>query len=262
MTFSFQKYGTFAGPGTEYKYRDNDEFANIFEDPTFNLSDVSMVLLNNSSDYVYLHLSGTSTSSVTLEKNTGIISTFSVNALSTVFSNNVNILGSLSVSGSISGPTISSLSSGISAAQSTANSKKGFDIFHPTKENHRLRYICVEGPAAEVYLRGKLKDNNTIELPDYWKELVDLDTIGITLTPIGSYQELFVEKIEDAKKIIIKNNLNNQINCSFVVFAERKDVEKNIPEYEGLAPIDYPGDNEQYNINGFPGRNWLNMRHD
>lgn len=130
------------------------------------------------------------------------------------------------------------------------SAKKGFDIKHPTKDDHRLRYICLEGPDAEVYLRGKLKDGNIIELPDYWRNLVDVETIGVTLTPIGHYQELFVDKIEWGTKIIIKNNLAGPINCSFVVFAERKDGEKNIPEYKGLTPADYPGDNREYVING------------
>ena len=44
---------------------------------------------------------------------------------------------------------------------------KGFDIKHPTKENHRLRYVCLEGPEGGVYHRGVLKDSEFIELPDY-----------------------------------------------------------------------------------------------
>ena len=47
---------------------------------------------------------------------------------------------------------------------------KGFDIKHPTKENHRLRYVCLEGPEGGVYHRGILKDSEFIELPDYWKD--------------------------------------------------------------------------------------------
>ena len=130
------------------------------------------------------------------------------------------------------------------------SSKKGFDIKHPTKTDHRLRYICLEGPDAEVYYRGKLKDSNIIEIPDYWANLVDVETIAVTLTPTEVYQELYVEKIEWGRRIIVKNNLGGPINCSFVVFAERKDGEKNIPEYEGLTPADYPGDNREYVING------------
>ena len=54
--------------------------------------------------------------------------------------------------------------------------KKSFDIPHPTKENHRLRHICLEGPSAEVYVRGKSK-SNVIALPEYWRGLVDPESI-------------------------------------------------------------------------------------
>ena len=131
-----------------------------------------------------------------------------------------------------------------------ATSKKSFDIPHPTKKNHRLRYICLEGPGADVYVRGKLEDNNVIELPDYWSGLVDAETITVNLTPFGCHQELFVEKIEWGSRILIKNNAGGPIKCHYTVYGERNDVEKNIPEYEGLTPDDYPGDNSDYVING------------
>ena len=41
----------------------------------------------------------------------------------------------------------------------------------------------------------------------------------------------FCRKIEWGKRIIVKNASGGPINCSFVVYAERKDTEKNIPEY-------------------------------
>jgi hypothetical protein len=145
----------------------------------------------------------------------------------------------LHVTGTITGPT-----------PALWDGKKGFDIPHPSKKNHRLRYICVEGPSAEVYLRGKLKEETVIELPEYWRNLVDAETIGVTLTPIGFYQELFVEKIEWGTHIIIKNNSGTSINCTYVVYGERKDTSRNIPEYVGLTPNDYPGDNREYTING------------
>lgn len=129
------------------------------------------------------------------------------------------------------------------------DAKKSFDIQHPTKENYRLRYITLEGPNAEVYYRGKLRNENIINLPNYWTGLVDSETIGVNLTPIGSWQELYVEKIQWGTQIIIKNNSGSQINCDYVVFGERKDTTKNIPEYPGLTPDDYPGDNREYNIN-------------
>ena len=160
-----------------------------------------------------------------------------------IINGNANINGRLVVSGNINSPTITAMKARIS-------SKKGFDIPHPTKEDYRLRYICVEGPAAEVYLRGKLDGTNVIELPEYWKDLVDIETIGVSLTPKSVYQELFVDKIEWGSRVIVKNNLGGPVNCDFIIFAERKDTPKNIAEYKGLTPSDYPGDNNEYTING------------
>lgn len=129
---------------------------------------------------------------------------------------------------------------------------KGFDIPHPTKpDTHRLRYICLEGPEVGTYLRGKLKDSNVIELPEYWTEnFIDTESITVNLTPVGSFQELFVKEIVGTK-IIVGNNSGNQINCNYTVFAERKLNDKLQVEYEGQSPADYPGDNSQYSLAGW-----------
>lgn len=128
---------------------------------------------------------------------------------------------------------------------------KGFDIPHPTKKDHRLRYICLEGPEVGAYFRGTLKKSNIIELPDYWSNLVYPDSITVNLTPIGHHQELFVDKIESNKRIIVGNNSANTINCHYTVFAERITKDKLQPEYKGLTPNDYPGDNSEYILAGW-----------
>ena len=130
------------------------------------------------------------------------------------------------------------------------DSKKSFDIPHPTKTNLRLRYICTESPKAAVYVRGRLKDSNIIKLPDYWKDLVDEDSITVQLQPIGSrHFHLNVEKF-DNKEIHIKEADDKPFECFYHVYGERKDTTKNISEYQGLTPDDYPGDNREYVING------------
>ena len=129
-----------------------------------------------------------------------------------------------------------------------AVSKKPFDILHPTKEGHRLRYVSLEGPNAEVYYRGKMKDTNIINLPDYWKGLVDPESITVNLTPIGSFQSLYYEEVEWCSTIKVINADGGPINCSYTIYAERIDTEKNIPEYEGLTTADYPGDNDEYRL--------------
>ena len=123
--------------------------------------------------------------------------------------------------------------------------KKDFDIPHPTKSGWRLRHVCIEGPTADVYVRGTLDNKNVIELPEYWVKLVDAETITVNLTPIGAHQELFVDKIEWGTRIYIKNSSGAAIKCYYTVYGERKDTSKNIPEYEGTYD-DYPGNNDEY----------------
>lgn len=110
---------------------------------------------------------------------------------------------------------------------------KEFDIPHPTKNNHRLVHACIEGPEIGVYYRGKLKDSNVILLPEYWRGLVDPETITVNLTPHECYQELFVKSIEWGTRINIQNNSGGAINCSYVVYGTRKDVPDLEVEYEG-----------------------------
>jgi hypothetical protein len=101
---------------------------------------------------------------------------------------------------------------------------KEFLIDHPTKEGMKLRHGVLEGPEHSVYVRGKLVDSKVIELPDYWTGLVHEDTITVSLTAFGDYNEYWVEKIED-NKIYIKSSYD-RVKCFYHVFAERKDVDR------------------------------------
>lgn len=124
-------------------------------------------------------------------------------------------------------------------AGSIVGTTKKFDIPHPTKENHRLAHSCIEGPENGVYCRGRLTNSNVINLPDYWMGLVDPETITVTLTPHGSYQELYVKNIEWGTKINVLNNSGGLIDCSYTVFAKRKDVADLVVEYEGNEPKEW-----------------------
>lgn len=135
------------------------------------------------------------------------------------------------------------------AGGKTLTSRKPFDIPHPTKKGWRLRHVCLEGPESGVYYRGRLTDNNIIELPEYWIGLVDPESITVTLTQIGYSQDLIVEKIEWGRKVVIKSGTGSNIDCYFLIHGERIDGEKLIVEYEGNKIEDYPGDNSIYSIN-------------
>ena len=127
--------------------------------------------------------------------------------------------------------------------------KKDFDISHPTKKGYRLRHVCLEGPEAGVYVRGRLTGQNVIELPEYWKGLVDPETITVTLTQIKTSQDLIVDSIEWGSRIKIISGNGTSIDCYYHVQAERNDGEKLIPEYEGTPIEDYPGNHAAYSHN-------------
>ena len=269
LPFRFENFGTFAGPQFEslnYNYDASSEEGTwqtmIPGDFSFKNDDLGAYLYNNEFNYVGFHCDSVSTAMMTLEASYGNIPTFNVFATNTNVNGNINATGNINVAGNITiagsiNHTGAYLLSGIGdiAAKMNSNtalaaSKKSFDIKHPSKEDHRLRYICLEGPEADVFYRGRLVDKTRIDLPDYWKELVDTDSITVNLTPHGTYQELFVKDIQWGTKIEIRNSNGGPINCSYVVHGTRKDCAKNISEYQGLTPADYPGDNSDYTING------------
>ena len=124
---------------------------------------------------------------------------------------------------------------------------KTFDIPHPTKEKKRLVYACLEGPENGVYVRGRLTGNNVIDLPDFWDGLVNPEDMTINLTPIGSWQELFVKEVQWGKKVVVRNNAGGPINADYYIVARRLDDDL-IVEYEGESHTDYPGGNEGYSF--------------
>ena len=157
------------------------------------------------------------------------------------------IMGPTAFSGTVSAPNF--------VGTINPQAWKGFDIKHPNKGNHRLRHICLEGPEAGVYFRGKLDGTNIIKLPEYWKGLIDYVTITVNLTPYGSKDELFVKDVDEDRIIVSGNRLTN-VKCFYDVHASRIDGEPLIVEYEGSTPADYPGSADQYSISGFDyGRN-------
>ena len=134
----------------------------------------------------------------------------------------------------------------------TADSKpKPFDLEHPTKgKGHRLRHACIEGPEVAVYCRGRLKESNVINLPDYWKDLVHEDSITVQLQPIGSNQNLVIQEFNNEFIVIAEDSTNTDlitdlstIDCFYHVYGERKDINPLIVEYEGNSWEDYPDPN-------------------
>ena len=130
------------------------------------------------------------------------------------------------------------------------SAKKNFDIPHPSKDGWRLRHTCPEGPSNDVYVRGRVTGRTDIDLPSYWKDFVDVRSITVNLTPVGAHQDVIIKRI-DEEKIYLQSRGGMPIDCFYHIFAERKDGEKLIPEYEGQSPADYPGNNAEYSVSGY-----------
>jgi hypothetical protein len=161
----------------------------------------------------------------------------------------INITGS----GQCQFPTFIGNLTGVASGNKTLAS---FDIPHVKDKGKRIRHIVAEGPEPGIYIRGKLKDTNVIELPEYWDGLIDPESITVTLTQIGYSQDLIVDKIEWGKKVIVKSGNGANIHCYYEVWAARwlnpmNHDEKLQVVYEGETPDDYPGGNENFLIGGW-----------
>lgn len=131
-----------------------------------------------------------------------------------------------------------------------------FDIPHLTQPGKRIRHVIAEGPEAGIYVRGRLKDKNVIELPEYWSWLVDPESITVTLTQIGYSQDLIVDKIEWGRNIIIRSGVGANVHCYYEVWGERwlnpQDHNERLHVvYDGESPADYPGDNSRFLVGGW-----------
>jgi hypothetical protein len=149
----------------------------------------------------------------------------------------VYIDGDLYVSGKVDCDNKGRLADRFSLADSRP---KPFDMIHPSLgEGHRLRYACIEGPEVGVYFRGRIKNTTEINLPWYWKDLVHIESISVQLQSIGAHQDIIVKRW-DSEKIYLQAKGGMPIDCFYHIYAERKDVNALVVEYEGQEWSDYP----------------------
>ena len=166
---------------------------------------------------------------------------------------NLQVTANINASGTVTAPIFNGNLNGVASGNKVLAS---FDIPHVKDKNKRIRHIVAEGPEPGIYIRGKLKDKNIIELPEYWDGLVDPETITVTLTQIGYSQDLIVDNIEWGKKVIIRSGVGANIHCFYEIWAARWINPMNYDEklhvvYEGESPADYPGDNAQFLVGGW-----------
>ena len=142
---------------------------------------------------------------------------------------NMYITGDLYVTGSVDCQSTGRLESRHKAADA---SPKKFDIVHPSQEGMRLAHACIEGAEVAIYHRGRVRNEKEIILPDYWKDLVHMNSISVQLQPIGAHQDIIIKRW-DTEKIYLQSKSGIPIDCFFHVYAERKDINPLVVEYEG-----------------------------
>ena len=101
---------------------------------------------------------------------------------------------------------------------------KNFIIDHPSQPNKKLVHACLEGPENAVYVRGRITNKTIIQLPYYWKDLVDESTITVQLQPIGAHQNIIVKRIGQNEIHLQGHGIS--IDCFYHVYAERKDIDQ------------------------------------
>jgi len=151
----------------------------------------------------------------------------------------VYVVGDMYVTGKVDCGNKGRLASRFAAADA---SPKPFDIKHPSKNGYRLRYACIEGPEVGVYYRGRVRGEKIIKLPDYWKDLVDVESISVQLQPIGAHQDVIIKRW-DSEFVYLQAQGGLPINCFYHIYAARKDVNPLYVEYQGDSWKDYPDPN-------------------
>ena len=96
---------------------------------------------------------------------------------------------------------------------------------HPTNVNKYLIHVCLEGPEAGVYYRGKSEIINNkyveIELPDYVEKLAFDFTVQITPIYSGKIVTLNSGEVENNKFRVYGENSR----FHWIVYGKRFDIE-------------------------------------
>ena len=158
---------------------------------------------------------------------------------------NTYIDGDVYVTGSVDCQSVGRLEA---RHQIADGSPKLFDIPHPSRDGYRLSHACIEGPEVGVYTRGRVRNKTEIKLPDFWKDLVHMNSISVQLQPIGAHQDVIIKRWDD-ETVFLQARGGMPIDCFYHIYAERKDVNGLVVEYEGESWEDHPdrkGDDPKY----------------
>ena len=72
-------------------------------------------------------------------------------------------------------------------------------------------------------VRGTVSIDGIIELQETWRGKIEPETINVQLTPIGVFQELFVNSIQYGARVVIRNAAGGPIKAYYEVTASAKE---------------------------------------
>ena len=97
-------------------------------------------------------------------------------------------------------------------------------IDHPVEEGKSLVYGSLDGPENSVYCRGRLKGGKkVINLPIEWVELVRPGSVTVSITPVGSFQDIIIKGVSD-NQVKLEARPGVPIDCHYFIIGERQDV--------------------------------------
>lgn len=78
----------------------------------------------------------------------------------------------------------------------------------------------LKGEKETLYIHGRVTNESEILLPEQWNNKVDVNSISVTLTPVGSHQNLIVKRIGE-NTVYLQSNGALPIDCYYQIFAEK-----------------------------------------
>jgi hypothetical protein len=113
-------------------------------------------------------------------------------------------------------------------------STKSFVQPHPTDPAKEVRYVSLEGPQADVYLRGTTQVSRgvtRIPIPEHFRFVADPATYSTLVTPVGRMATVAVLS-EDETGIVVE--ASRDVKIHYVVYAERSAVKVGDPITENI----------------------------
>ena len=72
-----------------------------------------------------------------------------------------------------------------------------------------------------VIVRGIITNEKVIRLPKEWEDMIDPESITVSLTPIGAHQDVIVKRTA-LDEVVLQSKPGIPINCYYHIFGEIK----------------------------------------